>query len=168
MLGYAGRGKPPSSRTVSPLGLVTKGAVWYLVAGTDAGVRTFRVGRVTAVRPTGVPAVRPEGFDLAAAWAASAGEVERRRTGAQVEALADPDIVPGLRGFLGPRVTVGEPAAAGRIAVRIARRSVQVVVAELAGFGRRLEITAPPEAWAQLASLAEDLRRLYEQRVAGG
>ena len=43
---------PPSSRTVSPLGLVTKSGVWYLVAGTDAGVRTFRVGRVTAVTPT--------------------------------------------------------------------------------------------------------------------
>ena len=47
VLGYTGRTKPPSSRTVSPLGLVTKSGVWYLVAGTDDGVRTFRVGRVT-------------------------------------------------------------------------------------------------------------------------
>ena len=47
VLGYTGRAGPPSSRTVSPLGLVTKSGVWYLVAGTDAGVRTFRVGRVT-------------------------------------------------------------------------------------------------------------------------
>ena len=39
VLGYTGRAGAPSSRTVSPLGLVTKSGVWYLVAGTDAGTR---------------------------------------------------------------------------------------------------------------------------------
>ena len=40
----ARRAKGP--RTVHPLGLVTKRNVWYLVANTDDGVRTFRVGRI--------------------------------------------------------------------------------------------------------------------------
>ena len=34
---YAGGTDPGSERTVHPLGLVVKGSVWYLVAGTDAG-----------------------------------------------------------------------------------------------------------------------------------
>jgi len=36
-------------RVVSPLGMASKGDVWYPVADTDAGLRTFRVDRVTAV-----------------------------------------------------------------------------------------------------------------------
>ena len=67
-LGYATPNKPLSSRVVHPLGLATKGPVWYLVADTEAGLRTFRVDRVTATEPTGEPVVRPEGFDLEEAW----------------------------------------------------------------------------------------------------
>jgi predicted DNA-binding transcriptional regulator YafY len=165
VLGYAGRDKPPSSRAVSPLGLVAKGGVWYLVAGTDAGVRTFRVGRVTRVTPTGEPVVRPQGFDLAAAWQSSAERVEQRRTDARVRALADPSIVPVLRGWLGAaRVTVIGDDPDGRVEVEVAGRSVAVVAAEVAGFGSKLEIVAPEEAREQLAGLADDLRGLYGRR----
>ena len=45
-LGYADRERNETERTVHPLGLVAKSSVWYLVADTDAGLRTFRVGRV--------------------------------------------------------------------------------------------------------------------------
>ena len=41
-----------TERVVHPLGLVAKGNVWYLVADTDAGLRTFRVGRVRSVELT--------------------------------------------------------------------------------------------------------------------
>jgi predicted DNA-binding transcriptional regulator YafY len=160
-LGYAGRAKAPSVRTVSPLGLVTKAGVWYLIAGTDAGVRTFRVGRVTGVTPTGEPVRRPEGFDLRETWERSAEEVEQRRAEARVQALADPTLVPLLRRWLGPaQVTVGEPVADGRVAVELGGPSVEVLAAQFAGFGRRLEITTP-EARPRLRALAEDLRRLY-------
>ena len=39
---YASRNSPERERLVHPLGLVSKASVWYLVAGTDAGLRTFR------------------------------------------------------------------------------------------------------------------------------
>ena len=54
--------------TSLPLGLAAKGSVWYLVADTDAGLRTFRVDRVISVERTGERAVRPPGFDLGEAW----------------------------------------------------------------------------------------------------
>ncbi|WP_448623976.1 helix-turn-helix transcriptional regulator [Geodermatophilus sp. URMC 64] len=161
VLGYRGRGKAPSTRTVSPLGLVTKGGVWYLVAGTEAGVRTFRVGRVTDVTPTGAPVRRPDGFDLRAAWEAGVGEVERRRAEVRLQALADPSIVPLLRRWLGPaQVTVGEPADDGRVPVELGGPSVEVLAAQFAGFGRRLEITSQ-EAHPRLRALAEELGGLY-------
>src|SRR5262249_27443291 len=43
-LGYTDRRRAETERTVHPLGLVAKGSTWYLVADTDAGLRTFRLG----------------------------------------------------------------------------------------------------------------------------
>jgi len=60
-----------SERLVSPLGLVSKGSTWYLVAGVEGQIRTYRVSRIesAALRPE--TAVRPEGFDLASYWESS-------------------------------------------------------------------------------------------------
>ncbi len=48
-LTYAGRAGG-SERVVDPWGLVDKDGVWYLVAGTDRGRRTFRLDRVDVRR----------------------------------------------------------------------------------------------------------------------
>jgi predicted DNA-binding transcriptional regulator YafY len=68
---YAKRGAPPEPRRVQPYGLIAKGGVWYLLAGTAHGRRTFRVSRVRAVRPTTLAVELPPSFDLAAEWASA-------------------------------------------------------------------------------------------------
>lgn len=78
-LGYSDREQAVTERTVHPLGLVAKGSVWYLVADTDAGMRTFRVWRVRSVDLTDDPVVRPPDFDLARAWEAVVAEIDSRR-----------------------------------------------------------------------------------------
>jgi predicted DNA-binding transcriptional regulator YafY len=167
LLGYAGRGKPPSARTVSPLGLVTKSGVWYLVAGTDEGVRTFRVGRVTDVSVTDEPVVRPEGFDLATAWQESTAAVEARRGQVSVQALADPAAVPRLRSLLGVRLRVGAARPGSRVEVEVTGPEVSFIAAELSGFGSRVQVTGPPEAREHLAALAAELRCLYGDADSG-
>ena len=168
VLGYTGRAGTPSSRRVSPLGLVTKSGVWYLVAGTDAGIRTFRVGRVTGVTPTDIPVVRPDGFDLATAWEESAAAVEARRGQVQLRALAEPEVVPLLKIRLGTRLTVGSGTT-----LRVEWRSRSpgrrwaMLVSELAGFGGRVLVVDPPEARAGLARVAAELGRLYGEPQAG-
>jgi predicted DNA-binding transcriptional regulator YafY len=168
VLGYAGRARPPSSRTVSPLGLVAKSGIWYLVAGTEEGVRTFRVGRVTDVQPTQVAVVRPADFDLAAAWQASAAAVEARRSLVSVRGLAEPDLVPLLRSRLGERLRIGGPDPSGRVAVEVSGPTVPFVAGELAGLGSRLVVTGPPEARQHLAALAGELGRLYGEDTGQG
>ena len=168
VLGYSGRTSPPSTRTVSPLGLVTKSGVWYLIAGTDAGVRTFRVGRVTAVTPSDAPVDRPEGFDLAAAWEESSAAVEARRGQARVRGLAEPGLVPLLRIRLGTRLSVFGTDPDGRVEVEAAGPSVAMLVSELAGYGARLRVVDPPSARDMLAGLAAELRALYGEPDAGG
>ena len=55
-------------RVVEPLGLVAKGATWYLLATSGGEPRTYRVARIVAAEVLDEPVVRPDAFDLAAAW----------------------------------------------------------------------------------------------------
>jgi predicted DNA-binding transcriptional regulator YafY len=65
---YRKAGRERVERTVDPLGLVAKGSTWYLVAGTPAGFRTYRVSRIEKARLLETPSARPADFDLAAYW----------------------------------------------------------------------------------------------------
>lgn len=160
-LRYAGRDRPESERVVHPLGLVSKASVWYLVADTDAGLRTFRVSRVRSVTPTEDPVERPDGFDLERTWREVVDTLDERRLGFRATALVRPDAVPWLRSALGGRVTVGEPTADGRVRVELRSWSAHSLAQDVAAFGRAVEVTEPPEARAQLARIGEELARLY-------
>jgi len=163
-LDYADRTGRPSTRVVSPLGLAQKGTVWYLVANTDAGQRTFRVGRVTAVQPLETPVIRPDGFDLETAWEQIVANVDELRSPHRVEAVADADVVHILHWMFDRQLQIGESDPSGRVAVSIGCQSVERCTAEIAGLGARVEVLAPPEARAHLARLAEDLGAIYAER----
>ncbi|MEO8758465.1 MAG: YafY family protein [Devosia sp.] len=66
-----------SERTVEPMGLVLKGGVWYLVARREAGMRTYRMGQIQALTPTGEHFDRPADFDLPKHWQDSTAAFER-------------------------------------------------------------------------------------------
>lgn len=163
-LGYADRTGRPSERLVHPLGLARKGGVWYLVAGTADGPRTFRASRVTSVERTGLPVTRPPDFDLEKAWRQIVVNVDELRSPQRVEAVADPQIVHVLRWMFTRQLRVhGEGEAGGQqgIAVSIGCQSVERCCAEIAGFGSRLVVTGPPEARRFLAELGRDLAAAY-------
>jgi predicted DNA-binding transcriptional regulator YafY len=166
-LGYADRTGKASTRIVHPLGLVVKGPVWYLVAGTEAGQRTFRVGRITAVEPTGEPADRPHDFDLASAWEQISANVEEMRSPHHVDAIVDPDLVVVLRWMFDRQLTVLSPesdlGAAERVTVRIGGQYVDRIAAQIAGFGSRITVTGPVEAKAYLARIGEELVAAYAE-----
>jgi len=63
-LTYTSRAHERSTRSVDPWGLVDKDDVWYLVAGTARGQRTFRVDRMQDVLVTEVVAERPADLEL--------------------------------------------------------------------------------------------------------
>jgi predicted DNA-binding transcriptional regulator YafY len=72
-------------RTLSPLGLVQKGGLWYLVAASRGRPRTYRVSNLTNMAILDTPAYRPAGFHLAQFWAASAQDFEARLMGRVAE-----------------------------------------------------------------------------------
>jgi predicted DNA-binding transcriptional regulator YafY len=160
-LGYADRERNQTERTVHPLGLVAKTSVWYLIADTDAGLRTFRVNRVRSVTVTDRPVVRPEGFDLAEAWERVVATMDERRAAFRATALVESNAVGWLRSQLGGRLTVKEPAEDGRIVVEIGAQSAGAIAWEVAGYGDRIEILDPPEVREMLARVGADLVARY-------
>ena len=62
----------PVDRVLSPLGLVAKGSVWYLVASVDESVRNYRVSRISHAEILDEPASIPRDFNLGDYWEQSA------------------------------------------------------------------------------------------------
>jgi predicted DNA-binding transcriptional regulator YafY len=165
-LGYTARDRTPTTRLVHPLGLAAKGPAWYLVADTDAGLRTFRVDRMTSVEPTGDPVLRPPGFDLAEAWRLITDEVDRRRSPARASALVQPHAVWWCRSVFGRRVGIGPTGADGRVEVELRGYNPRALAAEIAGLGMAVEVVGPPEVRDHLATIAAELASLYGPRPA--
>jgi predicted DNA-binding transcriptional regulator YafY len=68
-------GTSRSALEVQPLGLVTKGLVWYLVAMRRRELRTYRVSRIAEVAVAGETFARPPDFDLVTHWRAVCEQV---------------------------------------------------------------------------------------------
>jgi predicted DNA-binding transcriptional regulator YafY len=162
VVGYVARDRAVSTRVVHPLGLASKGSSWYLVGDTEAGQRTFRVDRVTSCQPTGDPVVRPDGFDLAAAWRMIVSEMTERRIVVWARGTARPDVVGPLRGMFGPQLHIGPADEHGRVEVEIGGQSALDLAWNLAGFGDALAITAPSELRTQLARIGAELLATYD------
>jgi predicted DNA-binding transcriptional regulator YafY len=160
-LGYIARDRASTTRVVHPLGLAAKGSSWYLVAGTDAGLRTFRVDRVTAVTRTGEKVIRPDAFDLGEAWKLISAEVDQLRAPVRVRAAADVVIVQLLRWVFDTLVRVGPARADGRVDVEVAGPGIAALAGQLAGFGARLEIFEPAELRDALARIGAELTSTY-------
>jgi predicted DNA-binding transcriptional regulator YafY len=155
---YAGRGGTPGRRRAEPWGLVDKDGTWYLVAGTAAGRRTFRVDRMGAPALTGEVFERPADLDLPGAWEETVGEVERRRSVVTASVLVPGRLVPVLRDRFGRHCTVeAGPDAGGRSRLRVAAHTARSVAEQLAGFGGTVEVLGPAEVRAELAAIGREL-----------
>ncbi|WP_405015109.1 helix-turn-helix transcriptional regulator [Kitasatospora sp. NBC_01539] len=160
-LGYVDGKGAGTERTVHPLGIVAKGPSWYLVAGTEAGRRTFRIDRVSSAEPTGDPVDRPEDFDLAESWREIADQVDRRRTPLEIQAVCTPHGIGLLRMALGTRLEVGGPTADGRIEIAVRGYDEYTLAGELSGLVEWLEVTGPPGVRDHLASIGNALVERY-------
>lgn len=160
-LSYVARDRSATVRDVHPLGLAAKGSAWYLVADTDAGIRTFRVDRISAAEGTGEPVVRPEGFDLADVWRQISERVDRLRTPVTVHAVVDPRYVGACRWLWGNRLGIGPALADGRVQIELRGHHLRELAIELAGFGVALEVLDPPDLRDRLAQVGAELVATY-------
>jgi len=162
-LSYAGRSGPPSQRLIDPWGLVDKDDIWYLIAGTPNGRRTFRANRIVEAVVTDQPAERPDDFQLAQAWQEVVAEMEQRRSLVQATVLIEGRFVPVLQSHYGRHCEVLGTWDDGRVRVRVASHMARSIAEQLAGWGNAVEVLEPEEVRSELARIGAELVRRYPQ-----
>jgi predicted DNA-binding transcriptional regulator YafY len=163
-LTYAGRTRERTERLIDPWGLIDKDDIWYLLAGTEQGQRTFRLDRIIAVEPTDHPADRPDDFSLHAAWQQVSQEVEQRRSHTWATVLIEARFLPILQDQFGRHChTDGEPAH-GRVRVRLAAPTPLDIARNLAGWGAMIEVIEPRSVQTELARIGAEITARYTSR----
>jgi predicted DNA-binding transcriptional regulator YafY len=160
-LAYSGRTGPPSERLIDPWGLIEKDDIWYLIAGTERGERTFRVDRIVSASVTELAASRPDGFTLAAAWERVVDKMEERLSSTWAVVLIEPRFVPVLRDRFGRHCHDDGLADNGRARMRLGAPTPRDIAQNLAGWGAMIEVLSPPEVRAELARIGAELTRCY-------
>ncbi|CAN5235919.1 WYL domain-containing protein [soil metagenome] len=150
------------SRAVEPWGLVDKNGVWYLIAGTPRGRRTFRVDRIRSLATSDISFAPPIDFDLAEAWHDISTDLERRRAGTSAEVTIPADLVTPLRDVLGVRhVEVLGEANDNRTHLRVTSNSPGMLARQLAGWAPEIDVLRPSEVRAELAAIGAALALRY-------
>ena len=160
-LTYTNSARERSERLVDPWGLVDKDDIWYLLAGTDRGQRTFRIDRIIGAEPTDEAAQRPDDFTLATAWQQVVGEVEQRRSRTWATVLIESRFVPILRDHFGRHCHTDGGADDGRARVRVAAPTPLDIARNLAGWGALVEVVEPRSVQAELARIGAELVDRY-------
>ena len=158
---YGGRARERTERLVDPWGPADKDAVWYLIAGTAAGQRTFRLDRVVEAEPTGATFARPADFDLAREWTRIVDEMEIRRGGLDATVLIGASHVAILRKQFGRQCEVLGLTGDARVQVRVSAPTPLMIAQTLAGWGDLIEVVEPPSLRAELARLGSELVARY-------
>ncbi|MFE0577095.1 helix-turn-helix transcriptional regulator [Streptomyces sp. NPDC058874] len=167
-------------RALHPLGLVLKGGIWYLVAGTGAGtgtgagaggngvdsVRTYRVARFLGVDTAEDGFERPAGFDLAAYWKESTGRLDAALHQQTARLRLSPRgrrLLPMQFGAAGTRALAeaGPPDADGWIRISLAVESEAIAVGDLLRLGTEVEVLGPPQLRRALAETVTALAARY-------
>jgi len=161
LLGYANRAGEQSQRLIDPWGLVDKDDIWYLIAGTGAGQRTFRVDRITDAFVTDQAADRPADFELSRAWDAVVQHVERARSPVTATVLIRDRLVPVLQDQFGRHSDVLESLGDGRVRVRVAAPSPRSIAEHLAGWGAMVQVEEPDSVRLELARIGAELVEHY-------
>ena len=160
-MSYVGRSMPASPRLIEPWGLVDKDDVWYLIAGTPKGQRTFRVDRIAEAVVTDEPAERPDDFQLAQAWREIVDQMERRRSLVWATVLIEGRFVPVLQSHYGRHCEVLDTLDDSRVRVRVASHMARSIAEQLAGWGKAVEVLEPEAVRNELARIGAELVRTY-------
>lgn len=151
-------------RLVDPLGLVAKGSVWYLVAGTEEGeVRSYRVSSVKSAELMDARSVRPKDFDLASFWEQSSAKFRANLGQYQMKARVRPEIVPRLAyaGRFARAEQTGRTDEEGWVEVLL-RFDVEEMACEYAlSFGTKLEVLEPEALREKVVDAAKSIVDFY-------
>lgn len=145
-------------RTVNPYGLVCKAGTWYLLAGVDGELRTYRVSRIEDAEITEESFQRPPDFDLRGAWSTQVGRyTEGIPEPYRVLVKVSPEVSATFSRVMGDRV---RGAGAGGV-TELDFPACELAVSLLSAYGDAVEVLEPAEVRDRLAQLGRKLAALY-------
>ena len=156
---YARPGEEAVERVLDPLGLVAKGSVWYLVARSPEGLRTYRVSRIERATLLDAPSDRPAGFDLAAFWKTSTARFKESLPRYDTTLRLMPAVARDLRMRM-PRDAIQEVAgqeAPGWLTLHVRFDSEGDARFVIGGLGARVEVLEPVALRDRVCAEAEEI-----------
>ena len=151
---YWPAGRNAAERIVDPLGLVAKGATWYLVARTPDGYRTYRVSRIENARLLAGTFERPATFDLAAYWKASTEKLRQGRERYEATLSLEPGAAASFQRW---RKTPLRPPSAqggsdGWVTLRVQFDDEEQACFVVLGLGPRVDVIEPASLRMRVAA----------------
>lgn len=158
---YPTRDREPTQRLVDPWGLAAKDGIWYLIAGTDKGQRTFRVDRILHTDPSDHRSQRPTDFTLSQEWERVVDNIEQRRSPITATVLIATHRLHVLQRQFGRHCTPLDTQPDGRLRVQIAAHIPLSIAERIAGWGNDIEVLEPDSLKTELARLGKELLTRY-------
>ena len=139
-------------RTVDPLGLVAKGARWYLFARTPQGFRTYRVSRIEEAKLLDQASERPPNFDLAAAWKASTEQFREEQSRYDATLRLEPDAAEWMKMWQIVLPAKEAEQRGDRVTMKVRFHHEEEACFVVLGLGRRVEVVAPASLRSRVAA----------------
>ena len=161
-----GPGCDDLEREVNPLGLVAKGSAWYLVAGIEGEIRSYRISRMSRAEVLDVACAVPADFDLAAYWETSTTTFKSALPNYVAKFRVSPDVFPRLR-FAGRFARVGETVDTDLdrwLIVNVGFDAEEIACEYALGFGSNLEVLEPRSLREKVIAAARKVLEFYSDR----
>jgi predicted DNA-binding transcriptional regulator YafY len=150
-------------RLLSPLGLVAKGSVWYLVASVDGSVRSYRVSRIAQAEILDELAPIPTDFNLADYWEQSASTFKAGVPNYLATVWVSPAVLLRLR-FAGRFARVNETEETddrGWKKVHVGFDVEEMACEYAVSFGPNLEVIEPTTLREQVIAMTKATLEFY-------
>ena len=157
-IAYEDRNRAQTTRMVEPYGLVSKAGVWYLIAHTASGFRSFRVDRVGDVRECDERFTRDPAFDLDAHWRQTQARMREGQTRFPVLVRPLEDAAEMIVSFW-PTSWIER---AGEQLLQVEFPSELTAIGHLISWGERVELIEPLALAAPILERARALCTRYE------
>jgi predicted DNA-binding transcriptional regulator YafY len=161
-----GENSEPVERLISPMGLVAKGSVWYLVGAVDGHVRTYRVSRVSQVEVLEEAAPIPVEFNLAEYWEQSASTLKSSTPKYLATFWVSPSVVLRLNfaGRFARVMETDEIVERGWKKVQVGFDVEEMACEYAVSFGPNLEVIEPATLREKVIAMTKATLEFYASR----
>lgn len=155
-----------TARLIEPLGLVSKGYIWYVIGKSEESIRVYRLSRIQSCIPTEERFARPESFDLVQFWQEWQNHFLQTFSPITVLLKTTPAEINTLVKVFGEGISRlrAQPANAleeETIQLQLQFESLDAAQRALLGFGATIEVLSPVELRGQLQHAAASVIALY-------